>query len=270
MKPSPTALIADDEPLLRTELTTLLAHAWPELRVVAQARNGREAIAQFEALRPDICFLDVHMPGITGVEAASAIGRRAHLVFVTAFDHYAVQAFAHGVLDYLVKPVEAARLAETVLRLQERLHAARPALNTQALLEQLAAQLQRAGSAATPSAATEAATPLRWIRASVGDKLRLIPVDEIDYLRSDSKYTLVAWRGDGGQPGEALISLSLRDLLAQLDPTRFAQVHRSVVVNLAAVSHVTRGANETADIHLKGRADVLPVSRSYVHLFRQM
>ncbi len=135
----PTALIADDEPLLRDALERLLAQAWPELEVVAQARNGREAIEQFEAQRPDICFLDVHMPGTTGVEAARHIGRRAHLVFVTAYDQYAVQAFSHGVLDYLVKPVEPSRLAETVARLQERLRAAQPALNTEALLQQLAA-----------------------------------------------------------------------------------------------------------------------------------
>ena len=266
MNPSPTALIADDEPLLRVELATLLARAWPELRVVAQARNGREAIAQFEALQPDICFLDVHMPGITGVEAARAIGRRAHLVFVTAFDQYAVQAFAQGVLDYIVKPVEAERLAQTVQRLQDRLRTAQPALNTEALIQQLAAQLQLAGKPAS----AETAAPLRWIRASVGDKLRLIPVDEIDYLRSDAKYTLVAWRGDGGQPAQALISVSLRELLTQLDSTCFVQVHRSVVVNLAAISHLTRASNETADIHLKGRADVLPVSRNHLHLFRQM
>ncbi len=262
MKDRPTALLADDEPLLRTELVALLQQAWPELKVLALARNGREAIAHFEALQPDVCFLDVHMPGLSGVQAARAIGRRAHLVFVTAFDQYAVEAFAQGALDYLVKPVQPARLAETVQRLRERLQTAQPALNTEALLQQLAAQLQRTS--------TTAAAPLRWIRASVGDKLRLIPVDEVDYLRADAKYTLVAWRGDGGQPGQALISLSLKELLAQLDATRFAQVHRSVVVNLAAISHVTRGANETADIHLRGRADVLPVSRSYLHLFRQM
>jgi DNA-binding LytR/AlgR family response regulator len=261
--PQPTALIADDEPLLRDELALLLHHAWPALRVVARARNGREAIEQFDALRPDVCFLDVHMPGISGVEAATHIGRRSHLVFVTAFDQYAVQAFAHGALDYLVKPVDAARLADTVQRLRERLHAAQPAANTEALLQQLAAQLQ---AVARP----EAATPLRWIRASIGPQLRLIAVDEIDYLRSDSKYTLVAWRGDGGKAGEALISLPLKDLLAQLDATRFAQVHRAVVVNLAAISHVTRGHNDTADIHLKGRSEVLPVSRSFLHLFRQM
>jgi len=256
----PTALIADDEPLLREALARQLGNAWPELDIVAEARNGREAVKLFEAKRPDVCFLDVHMPGVTGVEAAHQIGRRAHLVFVTAYDHYAVQAFAEGVLDYLVKPVEPARLAETVARLKERLAAAQPALNTDALLQQLAAQLQRSASPA----------PLRWIRAQVGQTLRMIRVDEIDYLRSDAKYTLIAWRGDAGQPGEALISVALKELVGQLDPAQFAQVHRSVVVNLRAISHVTRGDNETAGIHLKGRAEVLPVSRSYLHLFRQM
>ncbi|MFC4819012.1 LytR/AlgR family response regulator transcription factor [Dokdonella ginsengisoli] len=255
-----TALIADDEPLLREALARQLAQAWPELAVVAQARNGREAIQSFERERPQICFLDVQMPGLSGVEAARAIGRRAHLVFVTAYDQYAVQAFSHGVLDYLVKPVETARLAETVARLKERLAAAQPAANTEALLQQLAAQLQRSAAPA----------PLRWLRAQAGPTLRLIAVDEIDYLRSDTKYTRVAWRGDAGQPGEALVGTSLKELLAQLDPAQFAQVHRSVVVNLRAISHVVRGDNETAEIHLRHRDEVLPVSRSYLHLFRQM
>jgi DNA-binding LytR/AlgR family response regulator len=263
MSPRPTALIADDEPLLREALARQLAEAWPELEVIAQARNGREAVELFEARRPDICFLDVHMPGLSGVEAAHQIGGRAHLVFVTAYDHYAVQAFAQGALDYLVKPVEQERLAETVVRLKDRLRAAEPAANTEALLEQLAEQLTRLASGAAPS-------PLRWIRAQVGPNLRLIAVDDIDYLRSDTKYTLVAWRDDAGQPAEALVRLSLKDLVAQLDAAQFAQVHRSAVVNLRAVSHVTRGDNDTADVHLKGREEVLPVSRSYLHLFRQM
>lgn len=256
----PTALIADDEPLLRDALERMLALAWPELEVVAQARNGREAIDKFEAQRPDVCFLDVQMPGKTGVEAARHIGRRAHLVFVTAYDEYAVQAFSQGVLDYLVKPVEPSRLAETVARLQERLRAAQPALNTAALLQQLSASLQRS---AVPA-------PLRWVRASVGQTVRLIPVDDIDFLRSDEKYTQIAWRDAAGQPREAVIRMPLKELVAQLDSSQFAQVHRSVVVNLRAISHVTRGPNETADIHLKGRDEVLPVSRSYLHLFRQM
>lgn len=255
----PTALIADDEPLLREALARQLAALWPDLEIVAQARNGREAIENFEAMRPQVCFLDVQMPGLSGIDAARAIGRRAHLVFVTAYDEYAVQAFAHGVLDYLVKPVEAERLAETVARLRDRLAAARPAADTEALLRELATQLQR----------NAAPAPLRWLRAQVGQTVRLIAVEDVDYLRSDSKYTRVAWRGDAGRPAEALVGASLKELLAQLDPAQFAQVHRSIVVNLRAIDHVTRSDNETADIHLKGHDGTLPVSRRYLHLFRQ-
>jgi DNA-binding LytR/AlgR family response regulator len=255
----PTALIADDEPLLREALVRSLAGAWPELEIIAQARNGREAIELFEKHNPQICFLDVQMPGKTGVEAAQHIGRRAHLVFVTAFVEYAIQAFDQGALDYLVKPVEPTRLAETVQRLKERLRASQPASNTDALLQQLAQMLSADGASKT----------LRWVRASVGPTVRLIAVQDIDFLRAEEKYTQVAWR-DSGQPKEAVIRTALKDLLTQLDPAEFAQVHRSVVVNLRAISHVTRGENETADIHLKGRADILPVSRTYLHLFRQM
>jgi DNA-binding LytR/AlgR family response regulator len=255
----PTALIADDEPLLRGTLTRLLGGAWPELEIVAEARNGREAIEMFEARRPDVCFLDVHMPGLSGVDAARRIGRGAHLVFVTAYDQYAVQAFEHGALDYLVKPVEAQRLGETVARLKQRLHARQPVSDVEALLEQLAARLKP----------EPARAPLRWIHASVGQELRLIAVEDIDFLRSDEKYTLVAWR-DAGRPSEALIRTPLKDLASQLDEEQFVQVHRAVLVNRRAISHVARGANETAHIHLRDRADVLPVSRSYLHLFRQM
>lgn len=256
----PSALIADDEPLLRKSLVRLLAQAWPELNIVAQARNGREAVEQFEAQQLDICFLDVHMPGMSGVEAARFIGRRAHLVFVTAFDQYAVQAFEHGALDYLVKPVEPARLAATVARLQERLLAAQPAADSDALIEQLAQRLRKVASPQT----------LQWIRASVGSTLRMIAADEIDFLRSDEKYTRIAWRGDAGKPNDAFVRTPLKDFAAQLDVAQFQQVHRAVVVHLRAISHVVRGDNETASTHLKGRDEVLPVSRTYLHLFRQM
>jgi DNA-binding LytR/AlgR family response regulator len=256
--------VADDEPLLREAMVRLLASAWPELEVVAQARNGREAIDLFETHKPQVCFLDVQMPGKTGVEAAQHIGRRAHLVFVTAFVQYAIQAFEQGALDYLVKPVEPSRLAETVTRLQERLRAATPALDTEALLQQLAQVLN---PSLNPNAAPQT---LRWVRASVGPTVRLIAVQDIDFLRAEEKYTQIAWRDEAGQPREAVIRTPLQELLPQLAASQFAQVHRSVVVNLRAVSHVTRGANETADIHLKGRQEVLPVSRTYLHLFRQM
>jgi DNA-binding LytR/AlgR family response regulator len=258
----PTALIADDEPLLREALRRELAIVWPELEIVAEARNGREAVKLFEERQPDICFLDVHMPGLSGVDAAHQIGRRAHLVFVTAYDHYAVQAFAQGALDYLLKPVEPPRLAETVDRLKERLQSSRPAINTEQLLRQLSDQLAKLQGHGGNEA-------LRWIRAQAGNTLRLIAIDDVDYFRADAKYTLVAWR-DGGKPAEAVIRTPLKELLTQLDAEQFAQVHRSVVVNLRAISHVKRHDNETAEIHVKGRDDVLPVSRNYLHLFRQM
>ncbi|PND38096.1 DNA-binding response regulator [Paucibacter aquatile] len=256
---TPTALIADDEPLLREILEARLAAVWPELQIVAQARNGRQALELFEQHRPTICFLDVHMPGLSGVDVARQIGKQAHLVFVTAFDQYALEAFQHGVLDYVVKPVTAARLSETVERLKARLQQAQPAVHTEALLAQLAERLKLDSKPET----------LRWVRASVGASLRMIPVDDIDYLKSDSKYTLVAYR-DEGQLAEALIRMPLKDLLAQLDPQQFAQVHRSVVVNLRSIRRVTRGDNETADIELKGRSERLPVSRSYLQLFKEM
>ena len=256
----PTALIADDEPLLRSSLARMLAVAWPELEIVAQARNGREAVEQYKELQPTVCFLDVHMPGISGVEAARQIGRAAHLVFVTAYSDYAVEAFAQGALDYLVKPVDPARLADTVARIRERLGAAQPVPDIEVLLDKLEARLQK----------KTVPEPLRWIKAMVGQSLRMIPVDQIDFLRSDEKYTLIAWRDDEGKSGEALIRSSLKELLDQLDATHFIQIHRSVVVNINRVSHVTRGENETATVYLKGRAEKLPVSRSYLHHFKQM
>ena len=259
-----TALIADDEPLLRDALRRQLAVVWPEVEIVAEARNGREAVRLFDERHPDICFLDVHMPGLSGVDAANHIGRRAHLVFVTAYDHYAVQAFAQGALDYLLKPVEPARLADTVSRLKERLQSSRPAINTEQLLRQLSDQLATLQSGG--GARNEA---LRWIRAQAGKTVRLIAIDDVDYLRSDAKYTIVAWR-DGGKAAEAVVRTPLKELLERLDAEQFAQVHRSVVVNLRSISHVKRHDNETAEIHVKGRDEVLPVSRNYLHLFRQM
>ena len=263
MSAHPRALIADDEPLLRDALQRALAMAWPDLEIVAEARNGREAVTLFDAHYPDICFLDVHMPGLSGVDAANHIGRRAHLVFVTAYDHYAVQAFAQGALDYLLKPVEPARLAETVSRLKERLQSSGPAINTEQLLQQLTEQLAKLQADAGRR------EPLRWIRAQTGNTLRLIAIGDVDFFRADAKYTIVAWR-DGGKPADAVVRTPLKDLLEQLDAEQFAQVHRSVVVNLRAISHVKRHDNDTAAIHLKGREDVLPVSRNYLHRFRQM
>jgi DNA-binding LytR/AlgR family response regulator len=193
------------------------------------------------------------------VDAARCIGRRAQLVFVTAYEQYAVQAFEQGAVDYLVKPFDEARLADTVQRLRERLQAAPgvgPAGGLESVVERLGAELRR--QAGTRSW-------LQWIRASVGNTVRLIPVDQVAYLRSDEKYTLVVWEG-----GEALIRKTIRELADELDPECFVQVHRSVIVNLHQVAQVTRGLNETAEVQLKGRSEQLPVSRSYLHVFRQM
>lgn len=256
---APRALIADDEPLLRESLARLLKQTWPELEVVAEARNGRLAVEAFEALRPDICFLDVHMPGLTGIEAARFIGRRAHVVFVTAFDQYAVQAFDQGALDYLVKPVELPRLAETVRRLKERLDRSLPAADNNEKLDELASQVYRQ---APPK-------HLRWLRVSMGKVLKVVAVDEVDFMRSDEKYTLVSWRDADGVAREGLIRTTLRELLAQLDPDKFVQIHRSVLVNLESIDHVVR-EDETATLHLRGRSETLPVSRTFAPQFKMM
>lgn len=260
----PTALIADDEPLLRERLRGLLQRLWPELTIVAEARNGREAVEMFDEHAPEVVFLDVHMPGLNGVEAARSIARRAEVVFVTAYEQYAVTAFEQGALDYVVKPFDEARLADTVQRLRERLahvpEAVPTASRLDAVIEQMSAELRRRVGVGGGGGSW-----LQWIKALVGNSVRLIPVDQVAYLRSDEKYTLVVWEG-----GEALIRKSIRELADELDPERFAQVHRSVIVNLHQVSQVMRGPNETAEVHLKGRSEVLPVSRSYVHVFRHM
>jgi DNA-binding LytR/AlgR family response regulator len=256
-----TALIADDEPLLREHLASQLARLWPEVQIVAQARNGREAVELFEDHAPQVVFLDVQMPGLSGIDAARCMLQRTQIVFITAHEQYAVKAFEQGAIDYLVKPIERARLAETVQRLRQRLgSAAAPAASmsaVEAALDRLAGEMRGRGG--------ESRRWLQWIKASIGSSLRLIPVEQVVFLRSDEKYTLVVWNG-----GEALIRKTIRELADELDPERFAQIHRSVIVNLGRVAQVTRGMNETADVHLAGRSEILPVSRSYLHLFRQM
>jgi DNA-binding LytR/AlgR family response regulator len=256
-----TALIADDEPLLRERLRSHLSRLWPELEVVAEARNGREAVEMFDIHLPQVAFLDVHMPGLNGIDAARSIDRRALVVFVTAFEQYAVKAFEQGALDYLVKPFDEQRLADTIERLRERLQpssapGAGAAPSMEQVIEQLSGELRQRGGPRQF---------LQWIKASVGSSVKLIPVEQVVYLRADEKYTLVVWEG-----GEALIRKTIRELADELDPERFAQVHRSVIVNLHEVSQVNRGPNETAEIQLKGRREMLPVSRSFVHVFRQM
>lgn len=255
----PTALIADDEPLLRTHLRSELVRLWPELNIVDDARNGYEALELFEVHQPSIVFLDVQMPGLNGIDTARRLARRAHIVFVTAFEHYALQAFDQGALDYLVKPIDGVRLADTVGRLQQRL--ALPPVSPMVSPDALEVALERIAQGMRQRAPAW----LEWIRASVGNSVRLIPVDQVAYLRAEDKYTVVVWT-----EGEALIRRGIRDMVAELDPARFVQVHRSVIVNLNCVREVVRGVNDTATLHLHDRNDVLPVSRAYLHQFRQM
>lgn len=257
--------LVDDEQPARARMREVLGDLAAELPnvVVGEAATGQEALGTLPAAAPDVVLVDIHMPQMSGMEFArhlAILDAPPAVVFVTAHDQYAVQAFAEGALDYLVKPVDPVRLADTVARLRDRLRAATPALNTETLIEQLAERLLERAPAG----------PLRWIRAQVGPGVRLIPTDAVDYLRSDSKYTLVAWRGDDGRPAEALVRMALKELLSRLDPAEFARVHRAVVVNLAAIAHVTRSEGDRAEIRLKHRDETLPVSRSYLHLFRGM
>ena len=275
------ALIVDDEPLLRTHLAHHLVQLWPELEIAGEARNGREAVDLVVQLQPDVVFLDVHMPGMNGVEAARLMGQDVQIVFVTAYEQYAVAAFEQGAIDYLVKPFDAERLGESVARLRRRIAERRrmagsegglgevtsvagdgaaalgdlPTSHLDAVLSALAGELRRRAPMGDR---------LQWIRASVGQMIKLIPVDEVLYFRSDEKYTLVVWVG-----GEALIRKSIRELLDGLEPETFIQIHRSTIVNLRFVAQVIKGPNETAEVHLKGRSETLSVSRNHVHWFRQ-
>lgn len=260
---APRAVIADDERLLREQLRARLGQVWPELEIVGEARDGREALAQAEELRPDVIFLDIRMPGMTGIEAASEIlalpDWRGEIVFVTAYDEYAVEAFEQGAIDYLLKPAEPQRLAQTVQRVKARLAAppapaGEPALD--ALLEKLA-RLQRGID--SPAAAQ----PLRWVRCTAGATTRMFAIDDILFFRSDEKYTRVQTRTQ-----EGFIRTPIRELLPQLDPNQFCQVHRSAVVNLAAVAAVTRDDDGRQRVHLRDFPEVLEVSRSFAHLFR--
>ncbi|MBL8516158.1 MAG: response regulator transcription factor [Betaproteobacteria bacterium] len=257
----PTALLADDEPLLRAQLRTRLANLWPDLKIVHEAENGRQ-VAEFFDLdedAPDVCFLDIHMPGLTGLEAARRIGKRSRIVFVTAFDQYAVDAFEQGAIDYVLKPFEEARLAETVARLKERLAAPSPAANGEsdaldAILARLAARMAPTGR-----------HYLQWIKASVGSTVRMIATDDICYFQSDEKYTRVVM-----EDGEVLIRKPIKELLEELDPDLFWQIHRSTLVNTRHIAGVVRGLRDQADLKLKSRPEVLTVSRAYTHLFKQM
>ena len=245
-----TAVVADDEPLLRAQLIAALADAWPALEIVAEAANGAQAVHAVREHRPAVVFLDIEMPVMNGLEAARLVGNEAHVVFVTAYDRYAVEAFERGAIDYVLKPAAASRLVETVKRVQSRLTAPAPAMD--ALVAELARRM--------PSTAPQ---KLKLLQAAMGSTVRLIDVDEVLYFQSDTKYTKVVTR-----EGESLVKKTLKELMGELDPERFWQVHRGTVVNVLEVAAVTTDELGHRHIQLKGHAERLEVSRSFAHLFR--
>lgn len=280
----PTALIADDERLMREQLRARLREVWPELEVVGEARNGQEAVALTEQLHPDIVFLDIRMPVLSGVDAARQMAQLAtyeeaqgwpgcEIVFITAYDQYAVQAFEQGVVDYVLKPAERARLLVTVQRIQQRmaerarLHSAGAAggdtepaplpthtPDMQQLLQRLAAQIEPAR-----------APKLQWIQASVRQTIQMIPLQDVLFFISDEKYTRVQTATQ-----EALIRKPIKELVEEIDMTLFWQIHRSTLVNIKAIAGVTRDERGRQLVSVRGHPEKLEVSRSYAGLFRGM
>jgi len=246
-----TALIAEDEPLMRERLIATLKETWPELDVTCIAKNGVEALEHWRRHRPQVAFLDIRMPGKTGLEVAAEIGDQAHLVFITAYDEYAVQAFENGAVDYLMKPVETERMASAVARIKKRLGAAPADLS--GLLGQLLNQGAKAG-----------ATKLKWIRASLGNHTKLINVEDVLFFQSDTKYTRIVLK-----ESEALVRTPLKELIEGLDDEVFWQVHRGVIINAHAIDRAVREGPEKLVVHIKGHKETLPVSRQYFHLFKQ-
>lgn len=242
-------LVAEDEPLMRERLLGLLATSWPDAQVVATLENGIDAWDAWLEHEPQVVFLDIRMPGMSGLEVAERIGRQAHVVFVTAYDQYAVDAFDAGAVDYMLKPIQPGRLDKAVMRLREKLDE-RPAD---------VGDVVRRVKAAGPKPQA-----LKWLKASVGKQIRLIDVDEVLFFQADSKYTRVVLAGS-----EALVRIPLKELVGGLDPARFWQIHRGTLVSVTAIRAAERVDAERMQVLLRGSDEVLPVSRSFTYLFRE-
>jgi DNA-binding LytR/AlgR family response regulator len=248
---NPRAVIAEDEPLLRDQLRELLNAAWPELEIVEVVGDGRQAMRAVDERGPDVLFLDIQMPEASGLDVARRARGRCHVVFVTAYDQFAVAAFEQGAVDYVMKPLTGKRIATAVERVRQRLGSQPVALD--GLVKDLSQPPRRRGDF------------LRWINAARGNDLQLVTVDEVLYFQSDTKYTrVVAARREG------LIRMTIKELVHELDPMAFWQVHRSTIVTLNAVATVTRDLRGNVVLRLKDRPEVLRVSQAYAHLFRQM
>lgn len=248
--PRPSAVIAEDEPVLRDELAEMLGSLWPELDIVARVGDGVEALTALDRYAPDVVLLDIHMPRLTGLDVARQAAHRCHVVFVTAYQEYAINAFEQGAVDYVLKPFTAGRVMITVSRLKSKLTS--PPADLSRVLQMLSEK--------------KSTTPyLQWINVSRGAAVRLITVGEILYFKADNKYTLVVT-----DDGESLIRKTIRELTEELDPAMFWQTHRSTVVNVHAIESVVRDIGGHPRVRLKNRAEMLPVSEQYAHRFRQM
>jgi len=251
-------VIAEDEELLRTALSSLLKETWPQMEIVAECEDGASALESIAELQPDVAFLDIRMPGLTGIEVARGLAEaspRTQVVFVTAYDQYAIDAFEHGAIDYLLKPITRERLLATVQRIQARVAAGHPdGATLDALLRHLSA---RQGAPDKP--------PLAWITASAGKDTKLIMVDDVAYFQADNKYTTVMTAD-----GESLLRTPLRELLDALDTNTFKQIHRSTIVNMKQVASVSRDDAGRGRLKLKSRPEVLTVSQPFMTLFRNM
>ena len=255
MQPRPLAVVADDERLMREQIIARLKDAWPELLIAGEASNGREAVAMVQSLDADIVFLDISMPEMDGIQAAQALAGQVHVVFVTAYDQYAISAFEHGAVDYLLKPADPERVALTCQRLRTRLQQKPDQMDD--LLAQLSQRIGRGD--------LKPREYMRWVQASVGANIRMIPTSDILFFRAEDKYTRVQTAAF-----DALIRKPIKDLIDELDPEEFWQIHRATVIRIDAVEQVSRNFRGQQIVHLKGRAEKLEVSRSFSHLFKQM
>jgi DNA-binding LytR/AlgR family response regulator len=243
-------LIADDEPMLRAQLKTRLLEAWPDLAEIIEAENGEHALALISERAPDVAFLDIRMPGKSGLDVARVLEGRCHVIFVTAYDEYAIAAFDEGAVDYVLKPVTPQRMARVVSRVKSRL--ALPPVDLAAILRKLAARDEGSG-------------PLQWIRASLGNAMQVIAVADVIYFQAEDKYTKVVTR-----ESEALIRKPIKDLYDELDQAAFWQIHRATIVNLQAIARVERDFRDQPVITLKSRPEKLTVSRTFAHRFKAM
>ena len=250
------AIIADDEEHLRIYLKSKLAELWPELRICGEAENGLEALDLIETIRPAIAFLDIKMPGLSGIEVAQKIGTNCRVVFITAFDQYAVKAFENEAVDYLLKPVTDKRLEKTIERLKKQISAiSKPPIDFSRTMDRLLAALKD----------NQPSGYLKWIKVRHGDEVRLISIDEVSYFKAEDKYTVVKTL-----EGESLIKKSIRQLAEELDPNQFWRIHRGTIIHVSRISKISRSFAGRLIITLKDLSETLTVSRSYAHLFKQM